>query len=91
MIVNSVLLNIRHPARFLPSSNKVYLAEDGVTEIMGPGYSDKRNFLITIFDPFDLVGLIRGRDKKNRYWEGQEQNPISAPQVEQTWSKQAGV
>ena len=78
MITNSVLLNFRHPARFLPSSNKVYLAEDGVTEVMGPGYADKRNFLVTIFDPFDLIGLIRGRDKKNRYWEGQEEANPSA-------------
>ena len=77
MITNSVLLNFRHPARFLPSSNKVFLAEDGVTEVMGPGYADKRNFLFTIFDPFDLIGLIRGRDKKTRYWEGQEEsNPL---------------
>lgn len=73
MITNSVLLNFRHPARFLPSSNKVFLAEDGVTEVMGPGYADKRNFLFTIFDPFDLIGLIRertrrldiGRDRRN--------------------------
>ena len=73
MITNSVLLNVRHPAKYLPSSNKVYLAEDGVTEIMGPGYADKRNFFITFLDPFDLIGLIRGRDKKDRYWERQEE------------------
>ena len=42
MLANSVLLNVRHPARFLPRSNKVYLAEDGVTEVEGPGYEDKR-------------------------------------------------
>ena len=69
MLTNSLLLNARHPARFLPRSNKVYLGEDGVTEIEGPGYEDKRFFLLTIFDPFDLIGLIRGRDKKERYWE----------------------
>ena len=72
MIANSVLLNFRHPASFLPSSNKVYLAEDGVTEIEGPGFLDKRNFFVTLVDPFDLVGLFRGRDKE-KYWEKREE------------------
>ena len=71
MIANSVLLNFRHPASFLPRNNKTYLAEDGVTEIEGPGYADKRNFFVTILDPFDLIGLIKGRDKQ-KYWERQE-------------------
>ena len=53
---------------YLPRSNKVFLAEDGVTEVEGPGYEDKRNFLVTLADPFDIGGLIRGRDKV-RYWE----------------------
>ena len=72
MITNSVMLNFRHPASFLPSSNKVYLAEDGVTEIEGPGFEDPRNFFVTLLDPFDLVGLIKGRDKQ-KYWERQEE------------------
>lgn len=79
MITNSVLLNVRHPALFLPVNNKIYLAEDGVTEIVGPGYQDKRNFLLTIFDPFDLIGLAKGRDKSGRYWEGQREMGVSAP------------
>ena len=79
MIANSVLLNVRHPARFLPENNKIYLAEDGVTEIVGPGYEDKRNILLTVFDPFDLVGLVKGRDKGGRYWEGQHEMGVSAP------------
>lgn len=79
MIANSVLLNVRHPARFLPENNKIYLAEDGITEIVGPGYEDKRNFLLTVFDPFDLVGLVKGRDKGGRYWEGQHEMGVSAP------------
>ncbi len=72
MGVNTLLLNFRHPAMYLPRSNKVYLAEDGVTEIEGPGFEDKRNFVLTIFDPCDLIGLVRGRDKKERYWENHE-------------------
>jgi len=69
MLCNSVLINVFHPSRFLPPNNKIYLAEDGVTEIEGPGFEDKRPFLLTLFDPFDIVGLVLGRDKKTRYWE----------------------
>ncbi|EOO02538.1 putative rta1 domain protein [Phaeoacremonium minimum UCRPA7] len=71
MICNQVLWNVRHPRRYLPSSTKVYLAKDGVTEILGPGYKDERNFLVTLFDPFDIYGLIKGRDKKTRFWENE--------------------
>ena len=77
MLTNSVLLNARHPAKYLPRSNKVYLAEDGVTEIEGPGYEDRRFFLLTIFDPFDLIGLIKGRDKE-KYWERRSEPIASA-------------
>ncbi|KAE8441245.1 hypothetical protein EG329_005576 [Mollisiaceae sp. DMI_Dod_QoI] len=72
MLINSYLLNARHPMRFLPRDNKIYLAEDGITEIKGPGYEDKRYFLITIFDPFDLIGMIRGRNMNQRFWETHE-------------------
>jgi hypothetical protein len=69
MLANSVLLNVRHPARYLPRNIKIYLAEDGITEIEGPGYEDQRPFWVTLIDPFDLVGLALGRDKKERFWE----------------------
>jgi hypothetical protein len=72
MLVNTLLLNFRHPAMYLPRSNKIYLAEDGETEIMGPGYEDRRNFLLTLVDPCDIIGLLVGRDKKERYWENHE-------------------
>ena len=82
MLTNSVLLNIFHPMRFLPSNNKIYLARDGVTEIEGPGIEDKRNFVLTILDPFDLVGLIRGRDKEAKFWENHEGGGENVEQVE---------
>lgn len=69
MICNSVLLNVHHPMRFLPRNNKIYLAEDGVTEIEGHGYEDKRNFLVTFFDPFDLYGMVKGKNLNKRFWE----------------------
>ena len=78
MVINSALLNVRHPALYLPRNNKIYLAQDGVTEIEGPGYEDKRPFLWTILDPFDIVGLVKGKDKATRYWEEQQEMGIPA-------------
>lgn len=69
MLCNAFLWNIRHPRHYLPESTKIYLDSDGVTEITGPGYKDTRNFFVTLFDPFDLVGLAKGRDKQTRFWE----------------------
>ncbi|KAH6649597.1 hypothetical protein F5144DRAFT_542762 [Chaetomium tenue] len=72
MLLNHVLMNVRHPRRFLPQSTKTYLALDGVTEVKGPGYKDGRPFWVTLVDPFDLWGLVRGRDKEGRFWEAGE-------------------
>lgn len=69
MLCNSVLLNVRHPRRWLPQTTKVYLAKDGVTEIYGPGYKQERNFFSTLVDPFDIYGMIKGRDNTTRFWE----------------------
>lgn len=69
MLANSIMLNIYPPAKYLPADHKIYLAVDGKTEFRGPGMVDKRGFFASLFDPFDLVGLIRGSDNKNRFWE----------------------
>ncbi|KAH7018320.1 uncharacterized protein B0I36DRAFT_377578 [Microdochium trichocladiopsis] len=69
MLCNMIMFNIRHPRRWLPKSTKVYLARDGVTEIMGPGYKQDRNFILTIIDPFDITSKITGKDKTSRFWE----------------------
>lgn len=73
MLINTWLINIRHPRRYLPKSTKTYLAKDGATEITGPGYKENRHFLLTIIDPFDLIGLLQGNDKKTAFWEQQQQ------------------
>ncbi|KAI1207754.1 uncharacterized protein F4807DRAFT_468994 [Annulohypoxylon truncatum] len=69
MLCNSILLNIRHPRRWLPESTKVYLGRDSITEISGPGYKQERNLLATLFDPFDVYGMIKGRDQRTRFWD----------------------
>lgn len=68
MLVNNVLMNWRHPRKYLPKSTKTYLATDG-TEVTGPGYKEDRHFLMTVVDPFDVYGLLKGRDKEKRFWE----------------------
>ncbi|KAK7746013.1 hypothetical protein SLS53_002735 [Cytospora paraplurivora] len=73
MLLNAYLWNIRHPRKYLPKSTKVYLEKDGITEVTGPGYKDTRNRLASLLDPFDIAGLINGRDKQNRFW-GKMQN-----------------
>ncbi|KAH6652088.1 RTA1 like protein-domain-containing protein [Truncatella angustata] len=68
MLLNSVLWNVRHPRRWLPKSTTVYLAADGIVEIMGPGYEQERNFIATLLDPFDIYGVVTGKGKKIRFW-----------------------
>ena len=68
MLANHVLMNVHHPRRYLPKSAKTYLARDGVAEVDGPGYKDGRAFLVTVVDPFDLWGLVKGRERE-RFWE----------------------
>ena len=81
MFLVTLILNIWHPATLLPASNKVYLATDGVTEKEGPGWVDKRPFLVTLFDPFDLAGLCGKRKSNVKFWEddekSQDQNTVA--------------
>ncbi|KAK6608137.1 RTA1 domain-containing protein [Botrytis cinerea] len=69
MTCNTFLLNWRHPMRFLPRNNKIYLGEDGVTEIEGTGYHDERKWWITFIDPFDIGGMFKGRNMHREFWE----------------------
>jgi hypothetical protein len=81
MIVNSVLLNARHPMRYLPRDNKIYLAEDGRTEVLGPGYEDKRRWWITFLDPFDLWGMWRGKSLGQKFWETHAEGRVLASET----------
>ena len=35
---------------------------------------DKRPFLLTLLDPFDIGGLIAGKDKGPKFWEEADSN-----------------
>ncbi|KAF2736844.1 hypothetical protein EJ04DRAFT_462272 [Polyplosphaeria fusca] len=69
MFLNTALLNAYHPGKRLPRSNSVFLAKDGVTVKKGPGWDDDRPWIVTMFDPFDVWGLISGKDKKTQFWD----------------------
>ncbi|KAF7933225.1 hypothetical protein EAE99_003110 [Botrytis elliptica] len=69
MTCNTFLLNWRHPMRFLPRNNRIYLGKDGVTEIEGAGYQDERRWWITFIDPFDVYGMCKGRNMHRGFWE----------------------
>ncbi|KAJ4290082.1 hypothetical protein N0V88_006588 [Collariella sp. IMI 366227] len=57
MLVNAVMWNVRHPRRYLPQSYKMYLAQDGKTELKGPGWGDKRKLVMTVLDPFGMLAM----------------------------------
>ena len=69
MFINTALLNVWHPGKRLPPSNSTFLSRDGVTERKGPGWGDDRPWIVTVFDPFDLWGLFKGKDKKTQFWD----------------------
>ncbi|KAJ4314569.1 hypothetical protein N0V94_006396 [Neodidymelliopsis sp. IMI 364377] len=69
MFANTALLNVFHPGKRLPQSNGIFLAKDGVTERQGPGWDDDRPWPVTIIDPLDIWGLLRGKDKETKFWD----------------------
>ncbi|KAK4964180.1 hypothetical protein LTR66_012435 [Elasticomyces elasticus] len=69
MLVNSVVLNLFHPAQYFPRSGRVFLARDGVTEIEGPGWHDRRVWWRHLVDPLDLWGLLVRKNRSEKYWE----------------------
>ncbi|KAF7544251.1 hypothetical protein G7Z17_g10107 [Cylindrodendrum hubeiense] len=73
MLINVVMFNVRHPRRYLPKSNRIYLAQDGVTEVEGPGFKDPRPFWLTLVDPFDIRGIMSGQLKQDKFWETHDQ------------------
>jgi len=64
MYLNVLIFNLFHPGRYLPKNDKTYLDAQGqVVESANErgGWEDNRPWYITLFDPFNLQGLIRDR------------------------------
>ena len=72
MVLDMLLWNARHPRRYLPADPRVYLSRDGRTELEGPGVEDLRGRAAKIFDPFDVMGMCRGRDTSRAKFHGGE-------------------
>lgn len=63
MLANSIMWNIFHLRNFLLKNDVVYLAQDGMTRIKGPGWKDTRSLVETFFDPFAAL-TNRNRHQK---------------------------
>lgn len=67
MLANALMWNAFHPRRFLPGDPAVYLAQDGMTRVKGPGWKDTRSFIETFFDPFAALG--NGGGHQRMFWQ----------------------
>lgn len=64
MLLNLALWNASHPRRYLPQDYHVYLAQDGTTELAGPGWESTAPFWVTFVDPFGFMQCTRDRERK---------------------------
>jgi hypothetical protein len=72
MLSNSFLWNGAHPRLYLPEDYHIYLAQDGKTELQGPGWETKQNWIMTFIDPCGLTAMLIGMDrgkKEEPFWE----------------------
>lgn len=67
MLLNCFLWNVRHPAGRLPQDKNIYLARDGVTEVLGEGWEDRRPFLVTMLDPFGWCTSHKQQGRKEAW------------------------
>lgn len=62
MLANSVLWNVRHPGRHLPSNHHVYLARDGRSELEGDDKPDDRPLLLKTVSALSFGILFRRKE-----------------------------
>lgn len=61
MLINTVVWNISHPRRYLPEDQHIYLAQDGKTELLGPGWMDDQSWIMTWIDPCGFTAVLTKR------------------------------
>jgi hypothetical protein len=71
MLINTILWNVNHPRHYLPEDYHIYLAQDGETELVGPGWEDDVPWFITFLDPFGITAaVISSKTRKDKpFWE----------------------
>ncbi|KAL5391710.1 hypothetical protein DPSP01_001002 [Paraphaeosphaeria sporulosa] len=73
MLSNSFLWNGSHPRLYLPQDYHVYLAQDGKTELQGPGWESEQSWIMTFIDPCGLTAMLAGNNNKGKkqrpFWE----------------------
>ncbi|KAM7199726.1 hypothetical protein V8F20_005596 [Naviculisporaceae sp. PSN 640] len=67
ILVVPVLWNVFHPRGYLPADSTRYLAQDGQTELKGPGWQDSRSLTETFMNPFASLTHRGGHEKP--FWE----------------------
>lgn len=83
MLINVLVLNIWHPGRYLPKSNKAFLNNQGVEERSDRGgWEDKRPFLLTLVDPFNITGLIHNQIKKRKEAKATNSDPLDTKEAD---------
>jgi hypothetical protein len=68
MLVYTCWINAIYPGTLLPRDRNVYLNPDGLAERRGPGWVDKRSPWQTFVDPLDIIGMIKGQQKYEKFW-----------------------
>jgi hypothetical protein len=67
----------------LPRSNKTFLNNEGVEERSDRGgWEDKRPFLLTLIDPFNITGLIRNQIKKRKAAKATNSYPLDTKEAD---------
>jgi hypothetical protein len=66
-LLAAVVWNVVHPGRYLPADPRRYLAQDGVTVLVGPEWKDSRSLTETFFNPFAMLTSRGGHQKQ--FWQ----------------------
>ena len=67
MLLALIIWNVFHPRGYLPADSARYLAQDGKTELKGPGWKDSRSLTETFMNPFASLTNRGGHEKP--FWE----------------------
>ena len=67
MLLALILWNVFHPRGYLPGDSSRYLAQDGKTELKGPGWKDSESLTETFMNPF--ASLTNRCGHKKPFWE----------------------